>query len=315
MNNQVILYGPDTFRLHQAVVEARQRYTEKNGAETEIVNLDGGEVNSSTLESHIFALPLFAPKRMIILRGAIAAKNQPIIDILTNKKFTLPPSTLLIIYEPTDLRQTKTLAPIFNNSTVKYFPLLNDLEIKKYISRYVIGKNGSIDSPSRDFLVKNCGSNLWALTNELNKLLCYSPAINISCVKMLVAPNEQVVIFNIVDNVLSGNPQKALLTADRLRNQGEPAVLLISLLAGAYKNMIAISLCLKENITNFNQIAATLRIHPFVVSKTLPIARSIPLASLVETYKNFTQIDADIKRGIIEEDIGLDMLIIKLCEA
>lgn len=315
MNNQVLLYGPDTFRLHQAVVEVRKRYTEKYGADTEIVNLDGGEVSSSTLESHIFALPLFALKRMIILRGALAAKNQPIIDILTNKKFTLPSSTLLIIYEPTDLRQTKMLAPLFSNSTVKYYPLLNDLEIKKYISRYVMKKNGSIDSPSQDFLVGNWGSNLWALTNELNKLLSYSAAIDGASINKLVSPSKPAVIFDIIDNVLSGDPQKALLTADRLRFHGEPVVLLISLLAGAYKNMISISLCLKENITSISQIAAVLGLHPFVIRKTLPVSRLVPLTKLIETYKNFTAIDADIKRGIIEEDIGLDLLIIKLCEA
>lgn len=315
MNNQIFLYGPDTFRLHQTLIEIRKRYIEKNGVNTEIVNLDGSETKPAILESHIFALPLFATKRLIILRGAITAKNQPVIDALSAKKFSLPESTLLVIYEPAEIRQTKALAPIFDNSTVKYFPLLREPEVKKYIYSYVAASGGTIDLESLEYLTKNFRDNLWALANELSKLLNFSKTIDLASIKKLVIPNEQVIIFDIVDNVLAGKAQKALLIADRLRRQGEPSVLLISLLSGAYKNMISVSLCLKENITNFSQIAASLKLHPFVVKKALPFSRSIPLSQLILTYKNFTRIDADIKRGIIEEDVGLDMLIIKLCSA
>lgn len=314
MNNQVFLYGPDTFRLHQTLIEIRRRYVEKNGANTEIVNLDGGETKPAMIDSHILTLPLFASKRLIILRGAITAKNQPAIDVLTAKKFSLPESTLLVIFEPAEIRQTKALAPIFDNSTVKYFPLLREPDVRKYICSYVAANSGTIDSESVEYLTKNFRNNLWALTNELDKLLSFSRNISPSSVKKLVAPNEQVVIFDIIDNVLAGQAQKALLIADQLRRQGEPSVLLISLLSGAYKNMIAVSLCLKENITNFSRIAASLKLHPFVVKKTLPLSRSIPLPRLIQTYKSFTQIDADIKRGIIEDDIGLDLLIVGLCQ-
>ena len=315
MNSQILLYGPDTYRLKQALIEIRKRYVEKNGNNVEMVNLDGSEITPSTLESHIFALPLFATKRLIILDSAITSKNQPLIDFLTKKNSIVPSTTLFIINEPTDLRQTKSLEPIFKNSIIKYFPLLNDWETKKYLSRYVLNKNGTINPESLDYLFKNFSNNLWAMTNELNKLLCYSPTINLNSIKKLVIPNEQVVIFDVVDNVLDGNPQKALLISDRLRYQGEPAIFLISLLAGAYKNMISISLCLKENIINLSQIASSLKLHPFVVKKTLPFSRSIPLARLIEIYKNFSKMDADIKRGIIEEDIALDMLIVWLYQA
>jgi DNA polymerase-3 subunit delta len=69
---------------------------------------------------------------------------------------------------------------------------------------------------------------------------------------------------------------------------------------------------LRQQGLSAQEMAAELRLHPFVVEKGLDQARNFDLAQLEAAHRRLVETDWSIKTGTIEEVLALDLLVVDL---
>lgn len=310
MNNLIFIYGENNYRSYQTLKEIKLRFIQKN-TDFNLVELQGKDISPKNLESQISAVPLFSDKRMIVVRNLYLSKNkfiQEILDILPQ----LPKSTLLIIYESglPDQRLSifKNLLKIANT---KKFDRLTEPQLQTFINEYLRTQNATIEPDAIQLFIFNFGEDLWALTNELDKLSTYESKITVENINLLSLTSQKTIIFQLTDQIMIGRTQDALSTLDKLRRQGEENILILGLITSAFRNLATIYLAQKNGVAKSN-LARALKIHPFVVAKSMQILAKLKLNNLVNIYENLVHIDSAIKTGKIDSEAGLDLLVVKL---
>ena len=177
---------------------------------------------------------------------------------------------------------------------VKEFKLLNSKQLLAYLT-----KNYPISLKDAEYLIERVGTNLYMLSNELQKILKISPQITKDLIDKYVIKNVQQDAFALLDNL--GNTQKALEILGNLEQMGEDFFKVLGLLYWNLKNTILI----KEQQAlweNSKMIATKLSIHPFVVAKTLKW--NYDVEKLKTLFKNLLDLDWKIKTWKVSSELG-----------
>lgn len=315
MTNLIFVYGADSYRSGEALRTIIARYKDKNNGDMNYVSLDGATLTPESLERHCMALPLCAPKRLVVIKNILDSKNKNVSEMLTNFIPTIPDTTLCVIYEPNDCDKRLTIfKTLIQTALVKHFEPPSPLALKQHCDEMARQRGATLTPDARDQLLATTGPDLYRLQSELDKLSAYNPTITSHTVSLLVPSSYSHVVFDLIDNVVAHNAHSALSILDRLRGQGENTFGLFALLAGTYRTCIGIALAHKAGIVQPFAIAKAIKAHPFVVSKSLGFVKRTSLAHLVRSFGLFTYYDSAIKRGIIDEITAFDMLIVALCK-
>lgn len=312
MNNIILIHGPDSYRSFQALKEIKRRYLEKNN-DLNLIIFEGADLMPNQLTSALNAQPFLSSKRLIIIKNLLAAKNTAAYEALLANLTTVTASTLLVIYEVGEIDQRlKILKELKKIALDKEFPFLSPYGLRQQIDSWCAMRNATITRAARDQLAIIVDNDLWRLRHELDKLIDYNPAITQETVALLINNAQTITVFELLDAIQAGERQMALRKLDKLKQQGENSLGLLALIAGSYRNLISLLLAQKIGLARSFAMAQKLKLHPFVVSKTLPLLKKYTLEKLLICYRYFTDYDAAIKRGIIDEESALDLLVARL---
>jgi DNA polymerase-3 subunit delta len=314
LSHVIFIYGDDTYRSHQALKAIKAKYIDTNLGDLNLVELEGDTLTIDELNRQVRALPFLANKRLVIVKSLLGSKNKDLSDKLLEFLPSVPQSSLLIIYEVTVDKRTSVFKNLAKAANTKSFPQLDDHELKKWVKNQVTQKGGTITPDGLDQLTLWVGSNLWQMTQEIDKLLAHNPTITKDHILLLTPPKTETIIFKLTDELFSGSSKSALKILDELRQQGEADLAIFNLIISSYRNLILISLAQAEGMSQSN-LAAQLKIHPFVVSKSLNIIRKTDLPRLKQKYTLLLDIDFKLKTGKIDPVSGLDLALLQLMDS
>ena len=170
-------------------------------------------------------------------------------------------------------------------------------ELNAYIFKMLKSKDLSAEPTTVSFIIEQLGSNLRLINSELDKL------------KIAIHPNKQVEIKNIKENCVSEDD--IFVLADLLVTDDRDSVLkhFSSLLDR--KHYLEILAVLQNSLQRFiyiksysssltpTEIALNLKLHEYVVIKTLEKLKRVSLDKLVKIKENLTSAEFKIKSGKI----------------
>ncbi|MFH1308816.1 MAG: DNA polymerase III subunit delta, partial [Patescibacteria group bacterium] len=195
--------------------------------------------------------------------------------------------------EKPDLR-TKLFKFLEPNS--KKFDLLKGSELRNWIKDY----SKDIESSAIDLLIEYVGSDLWRMSNEIDKLLNYTKKIERKDVELLVKPEFDLNIFNMVDALGDKDKKKAISLFKKHLDKGEDPFYLLSMFVYQFRNLIKV------------RSGGKLDLHPFVIKKTQHQARNFDVDELKKIYHSLLIIDFDSKIGKTDIKTALEMFVVGL---
>lgn len=280
-----------------------------------------GSVTAAALRQACSAIPFLGDARVVIARDvlsqikALAAKE--IADIAAYLP-DLPSTTVLIFCESKALAaknpvlaQAKKL-----NANIQAFAVPPAKELSRWIHERTKMHNGSIDFNAAALLGQNIGADLRLLDQEIRKLLLYcgeNQTITVDDVRVMVPYIQSAdVIFTMVDAIGQRNPRSAVICLHQLLDVGETHPLAIfGMIARQFRLLIQVRWLADRN-TSEQDIAARLKLHPFVTQKVRAQAQLFTPAQLRAAYQLLADSDLAIKRGLLEVAAALDLLIVQL---
>ncbi len=323
-----LLYG-DSFLVAEALKELQQQVGPSEVLDANRHLLVANEVGLAQVKAVCDAVPFLAEKRLVIVEGLFSlleARRRGSGRAVSQPKSTttpsgweglesylpvLPPSTLLVFVDGRLSPGNSLLKRLRALLQVRDYPALIGETLARWLRNQVSIKGGEITPGAIALLSKRVGGNLWALDTELDKLTlyCSDRPIEEADVRLLVSQVREASIFAAIDALLEGRIGVALPLVHRLREEGAEFSYIVSMIARQLRLVVLARERLEQGLGSA-EIGKRLNIRPdFVLRKTLAQAKRHPQRSLIELYQRLLESDLAVKRGALNEEVALDLLV------
>ncbi|QQS60303.1 DNA polymerase III subunit delta [Candidatus Falkowbacteria bacterium] len=325
----IFLYGPDDFRAKQKINELREKFIkEVDPTGSSVVSIDGAKTTIDELSTLYRPASLFSKRRFITLSNIMNNKQVEILEelgeFLQKEKNN---ENILVIYEPNFVEKkiagkNLIMKPGADNKTlplnkiekklfdylvksqfVQFFDVLSGSDLTKLLLT-MIKKNGvRISNSTLQLLTGLVGTDLWLLSQEINKLSAYALAsgkeeatITDEMVKEMVSQSLIDGIFSLTDAL--GNRQASL--AVKLFNEqiigGAHPHYLLTMMLWQFKTLASVRQGLDSGKTS-KELAKSLGLHPYVLEKSINQVRKFNLISLQNAINRLIDLDFKSKTG------------------
>lgn len=105
------------------------------------------------------------------------------------------------------------------------------------------------------------------------------------------------------------NPIGAVNIINRLMEQGEKGIVILYMISKHMMDLITVK---TMQGSTFQEIKERSGLHPFVLRKAIKQSKNFTLVELKQSLKLCQKVDMDVKKGKIQEKIGLELLVTTL---
>jgi len=279
-----------------------------------------GAVTAAGLHRACSTIPFLGDVRIVVARDLLSQTKGPAakqVDEIAAYLPDLPPTTTLIFCERKALAarnpvlaQAKKL-----DANIQAFAVPKTKDLSRWIVERTKMHHGAIDFNAAALLGQNIGPNLRLLDQEIRKLMLYCGENNPITAEdvRVMAPYIQSadVIFAMVDAIGQRDPRNAALYLHRLLEVGEHPLGIFGMVVRQFRLLIQ-ARWLADRQAGEADIAARLKLHPFVAKKARAQAQHFTPQQLRAAYQLLVDSDLAIKRGLLEAEAALDLLIVQL---
>ena len=310
MNNFYLLYGRDKSVINNEL----DKIINKLGTE-DIVRYSLLDTLIEDVVMDASTVSMFSNKKIIILDDAVflcANKTIDKIEVLEEYFNNYNRDSYLIFIvnkEKVDTRK-KIYKEIKNNGKIIECNKGDTNYISSYISDYVRDNGYKIESVK--YFVDTVGTNLDNIKNELDKLFMYkldSREITCEDIDLVVVKNQEDEIFSLTDAVILGDVKKSLMLLEEFLNKSYDEIQILSLLASQFRFLFQVKRLVNKN-KRYDEIAKILEVNPYRVKFTINKLYTYTEDMLIEKIKDLWRIDHDIKLGIMDKRLAIEMFIL-----
>ncbi len=292
--NLILLYGENT---HLLQVNLRTRQAEFVAAEGDLnlTVLDGRGTDTENIITACEALPFLGSRRMTIVRDFNFKKAAP---ELTEFAKNLPEHCQLILTAAKADARTTLYKAIKKHGEIQEFAPLKPAEFRRWLTETVSAKNLVLERDALELLATYTLGDCATAENELAKLATYTDGgpIDRAAVAALTHPDLHTSIFALTDALGARQIHNALACLNDLTKRGENLIQVLFAIVSQLRTLLRVQALLAKRVPA-GQLASELKLHPFVVQKSLPCSRNFSTAELKVAYRRLLAIDTAIKTG------------------
>ncbi len=308
----IFLHGEDNYRLNRKLKEIIEKYkkTHKSGLNLRLFNAKNQEYKEFL--SQLNTISMFLEKKLLIINNFFSKKEFQEIFI-KNIEPMLKNENVIIIYEKDKIdKRTKSFKDLIKKTESQEFELLDNIKIQAWIEKEIKKMGGKIEKEAVLSLINYIGNDLWALSNELQKIINFrnKELIKKEHIQLLIKPKIETDIFRTIEAIAKQDNKTALSLIEKHLEKGDSPLYLLSMINFQFRNMLIVK-DFMEHHKPYNVILKKSGLHPFVVRKSYEHCSKFSFSELKKIYQEIFEIDLDIKTGKIDPIIALERLIVK----
>jgi DNA polymerase-3 subunit delta len=333
-----ILNGEDLFRRNEALQALRADLEAAAGGLGQTSRYD---VNEKPLDEVLTACRtagFFAESRLVIIDNLLdryggnrargrgrktarrgdtaepASEMDGVVEALTN----LPPATTVVLIDdvPDTNALLKALTPAARAETFAF--LKRDRygdHFRDWFDGRIRERGVRFTPAARDRILRLIDStHIGELAQEIDKLALYcgDRPVEVTDVDAMVSAAQAYKIWDLTDAVVDGRREAALRVAQELLNDKQAATLQIYMLTRHYRQLILLQAYLAEGVGQQEALSRVGVTHSYVADKLLRQVHRYGPGDLEAAYARLLETDASIKRGLLDEETALTLLITDL---
>ncbi len=331
----LILTGLDDFSLNEALDKIKGEVGDAASLPANMSILEGQRVTVDQLRPVSEAAPFLAEKRLVIIEGLLGryepkrgprrptsgtktrrktAEKQDDPDTLADYLPTVPESTIVVLVDGDIKQKNPMLKALAGKGKHETFQPLREAQLKDWVRERTRREKSTIAPAAIDLLVRTVGSNLWIMSNELEKLAIYADGRRIETedVELLTGYTQQQNIFALVDTIVEGRTQIAGRQLEQTIQSGASPSYVMAMLARQMR-MIAIAQGMKKQGTPISEARGRLGLTmDFAARRVLEQAGRYSLPRLKQVYRLLVEADLAIKTGRYEPEMAVSLLVTEL---
>lgn len=266
-------------------------------------------------------LPFLTDRKVIVIEEAVLFTAQKaggsaehnidlLIDYIQNKN----DDTLLIftvISEKLDKRKKVTKLITERGKQIEINEM-TEKELMNYVRSVLDRQNVEISSEALNLLLEKTSYKYEAVHNEVSKLLLYCDGnISLQDVENVVSVSLEQNVFLLTDFILKNEKEKAVKLARELILQKEEPMKLLHLVIGQFRLLYQVKILNGEGYQEDN-IAKTLKVHPYRVKLAMRHTRMYPLDALLKKMIICRDIDYKFKSSYLDRNALFELFILEI---
>ena len=259
-------------------------------------------------------------KKYIIVKNANFLASGKLSEELSQKlinyiKEPNPNSVLIfVVNEGLDNRKKITKVVKEKYKVIK-IANLKSYEIVNRVRDMFRSDNFNIDLESIKYIVANSLNNYDMVWQEVEKIKLYfgdKKNISFEEIRNIVAKAINTNNFLFVDEVVSNNLEGSIRLLEDLKTMKVEPTVLISLLARDFRYILNVKILQNKGVRE-DEIMNKLGLLDWQLDKYLKKAFIYKIKELEEIIIKLSEIDLDIKRGVVDKFLGLKLFILDIC--
>lgn len=325
-----IFSGADDYSMWESISRIKADLSSQTGLEIKVERINGDETTPLKLIDACSASDFFSSQRLIIVEGLLnrldraeekagekkkkKAEMDGFLRLVNYIKQGLPPSVTIIFMEMAS-RKRKNLFFVQLSSVAKitdFSPLRGD-DLRKWIIDKVKERGCKISPSAVSMLTNLAGGNLFALSQEIEKLILFTGGRNIEedDVKQVTGYMREPTIFALVDSIIQRNKANSQNFLHQLLAQGEEPTHVIAMLARQLSFLVR-TRDLLDKKTPLPEIQKKIGLKDFQWNKAVTQARGCSMEKLVKFYDILLNYDLSIKKGVLPKELALELMVSEL---
>jgi DNA polymerase III subunit delta len=318
-----LLYGTESFLIHETIQMLVSHVLNDEEKDFNLSTYDLEETPIELALEDAETFPFMGEKRLVILQNPVfltseKTKEKVEHNISKLEEFLNNPSPYSIVvlaapYEKLDERK-KITKELKRKAVIGEAKKLNDPELRNWIKERVLANAVQIEDKAIDKMIMIAGSNLFVLTNEIDKMSLYvgvEKRIDLKTVEMLVSKTLEQNIFELVDKVVHRKIEDALRIYYDLLKQNEEPIKILALLAGQFRLIYQVKELSRKGYGQ-QQIAGALKQHPYRVKLAAGQATLFSEDELKRMMLLFADADYQMKTGGLNKTMIIEMIFFQL---
>lgn len=317
-----LLYGNERFLIE----EKRKTLIGNDINEFDVNVYDMTETPIEMALEDAETLPFLSDKRFVIIKNPyfltsekkLASQSEVEHNLKKLEQYLENPSpySLVIFEAPYDkLDERKKIVQLLKKAAQVFeASALQDKDVHAWLHSESRKLNIEMDDDAVKHLYRLVGKDLKKLRNELVKLSLYvgeNGRVTEETLDLLVSRSLEDNIFALVDHVVNKRMTEAFQTLRDLIEQKEEPIKIVALLARQFRMIAQVHTLRKKGYTT-KQMANHLKLHPFVVQKTLQQANQFSQTECHRMIQQLAEADYFMKTGKYDKQILLEIILTKI---
>jgi DNA polymerase III subunit delta len=275
---------------------------------------DALEVAPETVVAACNSYSLFGDGPFVLVRNLDAwnaAQKARILEYLENPS---PETDLVLLGTKLGTRE-KLLAAIKKAGEVHTFEQPTGRALARWAVGYAEKQGLAMPEDVAEELVARCSDDKFRVSREVEKLALYvDGTATLDDVEALCPPDLQSNIFRFVDALGAGDRGKALKLLEALLATNKPPLRITHMIRRQFR-LLARARSLFAGGASRSEVASTLKIPPFVVSKLEEQARKMTEADLDRALALTLDLEHGLKGGSdLRDDLQVELIVLELSD-
>lgn len=308
-----LVVGEEDLLRDYAIAALKRAVLGDSGDEFNYELFYGDEASGSEIRNSVAAVPVFAPRRLVLVKSAeklTAREGDLLLDCVQNPV----ESTTLVFVSPKLDGRLKFSQALTRAAMVVDCSPLRDAQLLPWITQEAKRVGVRLEEHAVQVLREVCGSSLYGLRRELEKLASYVPSdrsATAADVHLLRGVDPGASVFDLTEAIAEGDRGRVLSILARNLEAGEAPLRILGSLAWQYRRLWKVKELLAKGGRE-GEAARSLRMDP---RKVRPFLERFSEAHFQTALRLFLDTDAKLKGGSGSRPrMVLEGLLLKLCE-
>lgn len=298
----IILHGENSFLTKCKRDEIIAQYKAKHPHGLSYFVYDGDSAASlDDFKAAVETVSLFDIKKLIVCKDMLSDMKTAMecCAFARIKKIKEDKDTVVVFSESALLTtaKNKEMQWLFERpSVVQESKLIVPARLPAWVQGEVARLGGTIDADALPLLISASGSDLWRLSAELAKLVCYDAHISKKSAAFFITQADHGEIFSGIAALARKDAKTALLHFAALIKDGENWMRIFTMIVFQFRSMIKVKSLLDAGYSG-PALQKRAGMHSFALAKTITCARQYTLEELQRIYARLWETDVALKTG------------------
>ncbi|MCI5952816.1 MAG: DNA polymerase III subunit delta [Anaerostipes sp.] len=305
-----LLYGEEDYLKRQM----KERLVHALVADGDTMNygsFEGKRVDQQEILDLAETLPFFAEKRVLVLEDTELGKKSD--EDFIKRLEGLPDTTVMIFVEKTIDKRSKIYKFINKNGYAADMAVQDEKQLLVWVASLLKREGKQMTNANGAYFLHKVGTDMNQIRNELEKVVLYTGQRNEITKKDIDAICSTEItgkIFDMLEAIAGKQQKRALALYYELLELKEPPLKILALLVRQCNQMLIVKSMAKTQSQN-KVIGKQAGIHPYVVGKLRKQAEYFTMEQLMDMVRCCGETDEGIKTGILNDRIGVELLIVR----
>lgn len=271
---------------------------------------EGDKCDTNELTAIASTLPFFSDRRLIVVEDSGFFKKQnDIADYIPE----LPESTILVFVEKEVDKRSRLFKAVKTKGYICEINSMKPDDLKHFVISILSKDKKQMSEAAVQHFLKTVGSDMQTILNELEKLICYcihTDIIGEREIDLICTEQIENKVFVMMEAIGNKKIELAMSLYYNLMALKEKPLVILYLIIRHFNKLMQIQELRQMGMSD-RDLSGKAGVPPFSVSAYLRQTKNFTMDQMKEAIIYGTELEEGVKTGRIEEQIALEIMIVK----